>query len=49
MKISPRTSTTSGADATCFGNDEMVATFAVTSSPTFPSPRVAACTSTPFS
>ena len=53
MYTSPRTSNTSGTvpfTAVSFlGMTAMVETFAVTSSPTLPSPRVAACTSTPFS
>ena len=51
---SPRTSSTCGIDVpfgatSCFGITEMVLMFSVTSSPTLPSPRVAACTSIPFS
>ena len=44
MYTSPRTSSTSGtaAPARRFGTTAIVATFAVTSSPTRPSPRVAA-------
>ena len=50
MYTSPRTSSTSGAPAARrLGTTAMVATFAVTSSPTWPSPRVAACTSRPRS
>ncbi len=50
-KTSPRTSTSSGTsspDRRC-GMDEIVRTLWVMSSPTRPSPRVAARTSVPFS
>jgi len=48
---SPRTSTSGGGESVSSfrGIDEMRRTFSVTSSPTTPSPRVAADTSTPFS
>ena len=51
MKTSPRTSSTGGASRPCsrFGIGAIVRTFCVTSSPVSPSPRVAACTSTPCS
>jgi len=50
MKTSPRTSTTSGTSPVSrAGIDVMVRTFAVTSSPTVPSPRVAADASRPRS
>ena len=54
MYTSPLTSRTCGillplGAVSCFGITEMVLMFSVTSSPTFPSPRVAACTSTPSS
>ena len=48
---SPRTSRTSGTSdpVSSAGIDEIVRTLAVTSSPTRPSPRVAACTNRPRS
>ena len=50
MKISPRTSTTSGAPGgNRSGRTSMVRTLAVTSSPIRPSPLVAACTRRPCS
>ncbi len=51
MKISPRTSNTSGKSfaVTRFGMLLIVSTLAVTFSPSVPSPRVAALTSRPFS
>ena len=51
-KISPRTSTIggcAGAREPLCGMPEICRTFSVTSSPTTPSPRVAALVSTPFS
>ena len=54
MYTSPRTSNTSGTAVplgavSVRGTTEIVFTFSVTSSPTLPSPRVAAWTSTPRS
>jgi hypothetical protein len=50
MKISPRTSSTGGASPVRrSGIWRTVRTLRVTSSPVLPSPRVAACTSTPSS
>jgi hypothetical protein len=43
-KTSPRTSSHAGAPSSFFGRPFKVATFGVTSSPTAPSPRVAART-----
>ena len=44
---SPRTSSTAGAPTSTCGMSSIVRTLAVTSSPTLPSPRVAASTNTP--